>query len=267
MDIPQIKSKLKERLALGINYGLKAAEEFITPASPLRNDLIQLKSQYNDLNIVVNQGTLGYEQIELGLNKIRRALLSLIDRIEAGDSTHKEQLPKLQNNALQHRKQNFFEILRIHFENTQNIKVTLASYSEQPEEQNGREAIAFLYKEIFRYTFRKEHQSNAKADIQAYSKNFFQRRYPMLEVYMKTVGFIIRYILDEEMEQTFYIGVLQSVLSKVEMGLIAYYGISGIEEDYLSLLSRSKLLDSMKPEDFVLPTHAALLSLPLQQDQ
>ena len=68
---------------------------------------------------------------------------------------------------------------------------------------------------------------------------------------------------EEEMEQAFYIGVLQSVLSKSEMALVGYYAISGIEEDYISLIQRSKLLKSMAPQDFAKPEHSALLSLSL----
>jgi hypothetical protein len=71
MELSEIKIKLKERLALGLNYGLQSLEESLVNESILKNDIITFKSQYNDLNKIASQGILGYEQVEIGYNKIK----------------------------------------------------------------------------------------------------------------------------------------------------------------------------------------------------
>ena len=49
MELSEIKIKLKERLALGLNYGLQSLEESLVNESILKNDIITFKSQYNRL--------------------------------------------------------------------------------------------------------------------------------------------------------------------------------------------------------------------------
>jgi len=87
-----IQKKLKKRLALGLNYGLKSVEELLPEDSSLQNDFINLKSQYNDLNRIASQNLLDYAQIELGFNKIRIGLIAVIDKMEETDSISKKTL-------------------------------------------------------------------------------------------------------------------------------------------------------------------------------
>ena len=70
MELIEKKIKLKERLALGLNYGLQSIEETLINTSALKNEIVTYKSQYNDLNKIASQGILGYEQVEIGYNKI-----------------------------------------------------------------------------------------------------------------------------------------------------------------------------------------------------
>ena len=93
--------------------------------SVLKNEIVTFKSQYNDLNRIASQGILGYEQIEIGYNKIRQSLLGLIDRMEDVDVGNKTDLPQVQNNELQNRKENFFELLKIHFNNLEGVQAVL----------------------------------------------------------------------------------------------------------------------------------------------
>ncbi|MEO1518376.1 MAG: putative phage abortive infection protein [Bacteroidota bacterium] len=255
MNLSQLQQKLKERLALGINYGLQSFGEILLSDSLLYNDFFQLKSQYNDLNRLANQGTLAYESVEVGFNKIRLGLLTLIDRLERDDLQQEDRLPKLQNNELQHRKQNFFELMRIHSLNTANVIVRLMGSGDQPgEELTGRTAIHFIYEDVFRYSYK--HPLDRKpVEIVSYSQRFFTRHYPILEVYMKTIGFILRYILEEEMEQDFFIGVLRASLSQNELKLIIYYAISKIEPDFGQLLQESDLLADISPDGLLDKAH------------
>jgi hypothetical protein len=84
MDIQRIQTELKDRVAKGLNFGIEATEEVLRPSSPVYNDFILLKSKYNDLMHVSAMNTLPYEQIELGLDRLRNNLLRIIDQLEEG---------------------------------------------------------------------------------------------------------------------------------------------------------------------------------------
>lgn len=187
MELSEIKIKLKERLALGLNYGLQSLEESLVNESILKNDIITFKSQYNDLNKIASQGILGYEQVEIGYNKIRQGLLKMIDQIDISDLTNKQALPKVQNNELQNRKENFFELLKIHFNNLENVTVSLQIYmgdAYREENHKGREAISYLFKDVFKYNFTNPRPRVEVGDITTYAKDFFEVRYPRMEAYI-----------------------------------------------------------------------------------
>jgi len=82
MDVAQIKLELKTRIAKGLNFGIEGFEEVVNASSNLYNDFILLKSKYNDLMYLSSMNTLPYDQIELGLNRLRSSLLGLIDHLE-----------------------------------------------------------------------------------------------------------------------------------------------------------------------------------------
>lgn len=245
MEINELRSKLKDRLALGLNYGIQSLEEALDKSSMLKNEMVTFRSQYNDLNRIATQGILGYEQVEMGYNKLRMGLLELIDKMEGSDLTDQQKLPKVQNKDLQHRKENFFELLNLHLRNLEAIRVQIQSGSyekEAVEFRSGREAIAFIFSDIFKYQFKRQ-QQKPMLDIKAYSSLFFEKYYPSLEVYMKTLSFILHYIEEEEVEQSFFNGVVRSLLSNNEVALMVYYALSGIEPSFPALLTASEILE------------------------
>lgn len=244
MELSTIRTKLKDRLALGLNYGVPSLEEALAGDSVLKNDMVTFRSQFNDLNRMASQGILGYEQVEVGYNKLRQGLLEIIDRIEVKDLADRENLPKVENRDLQHRKQNFFELIKLHLNNLEGVKVKMTtSYGEERnvDERSGSSATAMIYKDIFTYNFR--NQRDEPLDIKAFSKMFFEEYYSSLEVYMKMVGFILKYVQQEEVEQAFFQGVFRSLLSNHEIALMVYYALSGIEPGFPKLLLESEIVE------------------------
>lgn len=262
MEITDIKIKLKERLALGLNYGLQSLEESLAHDSILKDEIITFKSQYNDLNKIASQGILGYEQVEIGYNKMRQGLLKMIDKIEGADLINKTELPKVQNNELQNRKENFFELLKIHFTNLENVTVNLQismgdSYRE--DNRKGREAISYLYKDVFYYNFIRPRPSVETGDIITYSKDFFEIRYPRMEAYVKTLGFILKYINEAEVDQGFFFGVVDSILASHEKAMLFYYAIGNIEPDLKKLLTEADIINEGIKNKLIKEEHFELL--------
>lgn len=256
-----LKPTLKQRLTLGLNYGLQAVEEALADDSPLRNQLIHYQSQYNDLSRMGSQGILPYDQLEIGLNKIRQGLLELIDAIGEGDARQQEQLPNPRNTELQHRKQNFFELLRIHYANLEKVQQIMTYYGDGGQNQEvraGREAFRGIYKDSFSYRFSNP-RAGEEMSIQAFSRHFFLIDYPLMEVYFKTVRFILEYILEDEVEQDFFLGVFKSSLSSAELIMICYYAISDLDPGWKKVLVSSGILEENIRQALIDPEHYDLL--------
>ncbi len=248
MNLEESKKLLKKRISLGIAHGLKSMEEIIVDTSLLLDEFINVKSQYNDLKNMMNQNLLTYEQMEIGLNKIRVSLQSLIARISPADLEAEAQAPKLRNTEMQYRKNNFFKLLEIHFQNLNAISITLTDTigdHTNVDQREGRYAFDFIYRDIFTYAYQNPHSRELELvkDIRAFSEDFFFRKYRRFEVYMKTLKLILNYIMEEEMEQDFYLNILESVLSNNEMKIVFYYAMSDQNKELKNILIETKLLD------------------------
>ena len=261
MEFEEIKQQLKERIALGLNYGFQSLESSLEKGSLFANELLGLKGQFNDLNRIANQGLLTYDQVEIGFNKIRLALLEIIDKLTAADLSIEGEVPKPYNNELQVRKQNFFQLLNIHFENLENFKLIIFSGHDRKVERSGRLGVTELYTEFFAYNFQEETKKNGgqAIDIEAFCVEFFKYPRPQLEVYMKTVQFVLGYILDEELDQDFFLGIFRSVLSRKELSFIFYYSLSGELDGFSSVLKGSDLFPDGFAEHLLAPEHFELL--------
>ncbi|MEM1220304.1 MAG: putative phage abortive infection protein [Bacteroidota bacterium] len=262
MEFEKIKQQLKERIALGLNYGFQSLESSLKKDSLFSNELMGLKGQFNDLNRIANQGLLAYDQVEIGFNKIRLALLEIIDKLSENDLSIVEGVPKPYNNELQVRKQNFFQLLNIHFENLENFTLMIFSGQDRKVQRSGRMGVTELYTEFFAYNFREETQKNGglPIDIKAFCTDFFQYPRPQLEVYMKTVQFILGYIMDEELDQDFFLGIFRSVLSRKELSFIFYYSLSGELTNFRETLQESGLFPEGFAEHLLEPEHFELLA-------
>lgn len=260
MELRELKIQLQERIALGLNIGIKSLSEALSKHSVYRIDFMNFKCQFNDLTQIAHQNTLDYSQIEIGFNKIRMGLFSLIDRLTEEDLNINEKLSSPKNNTLQHRKDNFFKLLEIHFDNLDKLTVNYTS-DQNHRKEIGRQAIHSIYIESFKYRFEDPRQAATfnTNDIADFSNYFFTKRNNTMEVYFNTIQFILKYILDEDLEKDFFLGVLQSILSSNEKACIFYYAISGLDPLFSKVLVTSQLLDESLKKILLNEAHFDLL--------
>jgi hypothetical protein len=265
MDQKTFKRELKQRIILGLNYGLQAIGEVLNEESLLMKEFIGFQSQYNDLSRMASQNKLAYSEVEVGFNKIRMGLIDIIDRMEARDTTQEETLPELKNNELQFRKSNFFELLDIHYSNLANVTLVMQySYSDEKgkDEYRGIDAIRKIYIEFFEYGFKDQASfgANVPKEIPDFAFEFFDSKFPRLDPYMKTLKFILEYIVEEELEQSFFLGITKSVVSTYESLLIFYYALSNIEPDFGKLLLDTDFFEERLQTKLIHKDHYNLLT-------
>lgn len=260
MELRTLKIQLQERIALGLNVGIKSLSEALSPDSIHRIDFMNFKCQFNDLNQIVQQNTLDYTQIEIGFNRIRMGLFNLIAKLSEEDLNINGKLSAPKNNTLQHRKDNFFKLLEIHFVNLEQIAINYAS-GQHNEKETGRQAIQSLYKESFIYHFENPRKIDGfdNSSIIGFSKFFFTQRNNVMEVYFNTIQFILKYILDEDLEKDFFLGVVNSIISSKEKACIFYYAISGLDPSFSEILVESQLLDESLKKTLLDEAHFDLL--------
>ena len=256
MDLKQIQTDLKERVAKGLNFGLEGLEDVIEPASDQYNDYILLKSKYNDLMYVSSMNTLPYEQIEIGLDRLRSNLLSLIDKLGEGSLKKGQVESELRVQALPTRRTNFFKLLDIHFKNLEAISFTQI-YSNEEQRTEGREAVVMYYQAHQRRATRpeKEGQKDFVARVKKQFNDFYKNETGMLEVYFKNIRHLLSYSLESEIEQQFFLNTLKSLFSRYEMAMIFYYAFCGIDPLFTELVKKSKLLDDSFRDILIDPGH------------
>ncbi|MBK7869288.1 MAG: hypothetical protein IPJ74_00720 [Saprospiraceae bacterium] len=244
MDVAQIKLELKTRVAKGLNFGIEGFEEVVDASSKLYNDFILLKSKYNDLMHLSSMNTLAYDQIELGLDRLRNSLLGLIDHLEESYLEKHEVNSDLTIQALPTRRANFFQLLDIHFRNLEAVKYSEIYDNSDLDDfhTNGREAI-YKYYQLHKYHYGRGEKLNETAALQSFLKERFGRDSGALEVYFKNIGHIIAYAMESEVEQAFFLNIIKSLFSKYELGMIFYYALSDMDPGFRALIKKSKLID------------------------
>lgn len=95
MKLFEIKKQLKERITLGLNIGLKAIDEALNDESIHRNEFMTYMCQFSDLNRTASMNVLDYTQLEIGFNKIRVGLFSLIENLSEKDLNIEDELSYL----------------------------------------------------------------------------------------------------------------------------------------------------------------------------
>lgn len=260
MELKELKIQLKERIAMGLNVGLKSLSEALNHNSTYYNDLLTFKGKFNDLKS--SQMLMDYSQSEIGFTQIRVGLFALIDKLTESDVNTKDTLSAPKNNELQYRKNNFFKLLELHIDNLEKIVIDYGS-SEDPDIVSGRIAIHSVYKDSFTYNFIQPRRVEKYkiGNIVDFSNYFFSGRTKILEVYFNTIKFILNYIKEEEMEQDFFMGVLRSILSSSEKACLLYYAISGLDDSFKEILVESELLDKSIKKILLEEAHYELLRL------
>ena len=244
MDLAKIKATLKERVAKGLNFGIEAVEDVVLPSSHLYNEYILLKSKYNDLMYISSMNTLPYEQIEVGLNRLRKGLLGIIDDLEETHIQKQEVEKELTVQALPTRRTNFFKLLDIHFKNLESICYAEV-YADKVDKKYGRQAVVEFY-QMHRRRFRNDEAIKGSDGIHLLNVHFFDyfsNEIGIFEVYFKNIKHLLAYTMESEIERPFFLNTLKSLFSKFELAMIFYYAMSEVDINFKKLVLQSKLID------------------------
>lgn len=255
MDLQNIKSELKSRVAKGLNFGIEAVEDVLDPGSGLFNDFILLKSKYNDLMYVSSINTMPYDQVELGLDRLRKALLDMIDKI-GEDGLQKQRVESgLKVQALPTRRTNFFKLLDIHFQNLEAISYVEIYGDNITEQANGREAVFKIYQGMRR----KLKDKTDGREIIGFFKDYFENDVGPFEVYFKNIRHLLSYVMDSDVERQFFLDTLKSLFSRYELALILYYALAEIGPGFQALVRESRLVDDTVRGILIKEEHMSLL--------
>lgn len=251
-----VQVELKERVAKGLNFGIEAVEEVLDASSPLYNEFILLKSKYNDLMYVSSLNTLPYDQLELGLNRMRGNLMHIIEQLD-GDSLKKDEVAAdIKVQALPNRRTNFFQLLHLHHQNLEDI--TFAEiHSDKTVTWNGRGAIYEIFYSCKR-AFKRNNRDSTFEDwkaVKAFFNEYFTNEDGCWEVYFKNVKHMMRYVLESQVEQAFFLGTLNAVFSKYELAMLYYYAHSGLDPELPELIQQCKLFPAEAREILMHPSH------------
>lgn len=256
MQANDVILQLKERVSKGLNFGIEAVEEVIDPSSAGYNDFVLLKSKYNDLMYLSSINTMPYEQIEIGLDRLRTNLLGLINNLGSSGLKKQQVEADLKVQALPTRRTNFFKLLDIHFQNLEAIDYVEVSGSEETR-KTGREGIFYIYQMNKRRLKNQAVEDPAKdlENVQAYFKNLFGNDTGILEVYFKNIRHILAYIQESEMERAFFLDTAKSLFSRFELGMVFYYAFCGIDPGFRELVKKSNLIDESLVPVLIRPEH------------
>lgn len=245
MQSKNIKLELKERVAKGLNFGIDAVEDVIDHSSDLFNEFVLLKSKYNDLMYVSSLNTIAYEQIELGLDRLRNNLIGIIDKLEAENLQKQDLDADMKIQSLPTRRTNFFKLLDIHFQNLEAVTYTEIYESNREVSKHGREAVFEIYQNHRRRlrSLADVNEAEAIDKIKNHFREYFSKDSGMLEVYFKNIKHLISYTLESEIEAQFFLNTLRSLFSRFEMALIFYYAVCDIDPEFKQLVIKSKLTD------------------------
>lgn len=257
MQIQNIKTQLKERVAKGLNFGIEGVEEVLDPSAAAFNDYVLLKSKYNDLMYMTSVNTLPYEQVEVALNKLRSSLIELIDRIDENELKSAKLESDLKINALPTRRENFFRLLDIHFKNLDAICYT-EIYAENTEKKYlAREGMYQFYT-----AHRRRLKNTAELDqpegiskVKTYFQEYFSHENGAFEVYFNNIKHLLNYALESDVEQLFFLDTLRSLFSRYELAIIHYYAFCGVDPAFKDVVVKSKLIGPHVREVLLSPGH------------
>jgi hypothetical protein len=260
MEITDIKTDLKQRIAQGLNFGFEAVEDVLDQMADIYNDFILLKSKYNDLMYLSTLNTMPYEQIEIGQDRLRNSLLGLIDRLAMASLKKQEVNPDLKVQALPTRRTNFFKLLDIHFQNLEMINIVEVS-ADSSEKTSGREGIFKIYRMHRRQcqSFGSMPADESWEKTQAYFNKFFTGEIGLFEVYFKNIKHMMSYVMESEIERQFFLNTLRSMFSKFELWTIFYYSLSGVDAEFKDLVLKCSLVDAAVKPFLIQEGHFAYL--------
>lgn len=262
MEINELKSSLKARVAKGLNFGIEAVEEVIAEHAAVYNQFVLLKSKYNDLMYLSSINTLPYDQIEIGLDRLRHHLLLLIDEIHDEALKQHSVNSNLKVQALPTRRTNFFKLLDIHFQNLAAIHHSISFGEGDTTNYFGRAAIYQIY-DSQSYHFKrmqKEQPSEELRTLSTFFTKLFTKDTGAFEVYFKNIKHMLTYIFESDIEQQFFLNTLQSLLSRYELALLFYYSLCEIDTEFKPLIIKSELFTKAIKPTLIQENHFEFLS-------
>lgn len=260
MDIQQIQSDLKSRVAKGLNFGIEGLEDVLDTASDTYNEYILLKSKYNDLMYVSSMNTLPYEQIEIGLDRLRSNVLAIIDKLDEKSLKGKPVDPDLKIQALPTRRTNFFKLLDIHFNNLEAVSY-IEIFNDSENRYGGREGI-FKFYQSFLFRFRNREDLAKPQGLKAVKQDFydfFHNEMGTLEVYYKNIKHLLAYSMESDIERMFFLDTLKSLFSRSEMAMLFYHTFCEVDPAFSQLVKETGLLDDSIKDMLIAPEHWKLV--------
>ncbi len=260
-NIQDTKRELKDRMARGLNYGIEALEEVLLGDTDLANEFVLYKSKYNDLMHLSGLNTLPYREIELGLDRLRHSLLTLVDRLEVKDIEQEEVKTALTNKALPHRRVNFFSLIDVHYRNLDAINYSIQMYNSERQAYDvdkyfGRDAVFRINGMIRRqYRGKVKEEEDSGEKMLTYFKEYFENEAGLMEVYLKNIRHLISYSLATEIDKAFFLETLSSLLSRYELVLIFYYAVSTETAEGRALFRQAGLWDEHLSSYLIRPAH------------
>ena len=259
MNMNQILDELMLRVAKGLNFGLEAVEEVLKKSSTHYSRFINLKSKYNDLMQYSAINVLPYNELEIGFDRLRNNLISLIQGLQPDDITETTEVSAPQNNALPIQRDNFFQLLDIHFQNLEAILFIEQEYDSfskkyQSVRLYGREAVFKIYN-FLNFQYSRKFESDTEENLKTYFSNYFTNEIGTVEVYLKNIRHLLEFTQNMEVNQAFFMNTLKSLLSRFELSLLFYYGFSRHDENFTDLFLKSGLLTEIRKDTLFNPEH------------
>jgi len=246
MSIAKTQTELKERIARGLNFGIEAMEEVLLPESAAYDTFILIKSKYNDLMHFSSINVLPYAELEVGFDRIRQNLLKLVQELAERDLEKDHVEKDLKSTAQPTIRANFFQLLDLYYRNLGYLTYTESFYNSSAnkydkDHYHGREAVYKYYSGMARrYSSLEEPK---KEGAREFLRELFLHEIGMLEVYLKNIHHLMRYVQQIEVDRDFYINTLKSSLSRFEMAMLFYYAFSEVDPRFTETARSIGLFD------------------------
>lgn len=256
MDLKKLKVTLKSRVAKGLNYGIEAVEEVLDSEGPSFDEFVAIQSKYNDLMYLSGMNMLPYEQIAVGQDRLRSVLLSFISVLDEAALKQEEIAAGIKDSALPTRRNNFFQLVDIHFRNLDAVRY-IEVFNGGENVQTGREAL-FSWYQSHRRKFRNDegiHGPQGGQIVKEYFADYFRNEKGTIEVYFKNIKHLMAYTLDSELEQAFFLNTLRSLFSRYELAFIFYMAYSEVDASFRDLVLQTQLMEESVQHVLILPRH------------
>lgn len=214
---------LSERGQIGDQYGVLNA---LFSGLAFAALIITLRQQRDNLRLQMDQLRLQYEEL-----KLQRRELEMTRNELAGSKQH------LGEQSASLKKQNFettfFEMVRLHHTIVEGMR-TNGRQGVQVEGRNALEAVLINMRET-------SQSAISGPEYEAALRKTISGRGNIIDHYVRNFYCILAYVNDQKIDQGFYVDVVKAQLSPIELMILFYVTLFGIEERWMMLSCRYKL--------------------------